>query len=190
MSLINWKVELKLKWLSYCVLSAAVNDNANGNNNNHIFIIKDIKLYVPVITLSARDDQKLTKIFSKGFEISVYWNQFETKSKNKNTTNECRYFLESSFAAVNSLFVLVYSNEDADSKKIKAKRYYLPKGMIKNYNVIINEKSFYDQAIDSDIKQYEDIRKLTTEQGEDYTTGCLLDYDYKKRYFSLIDLSN
>ena len=61
------------------------------------------------------------------------------------------------------MFVLVYSNEDADSKKIKAKRYYLPKGIIKNYNVIINGKSFYDQAIDSDIKRYEDIRKLTTE---------------------------
>ena len=121
MSLINWQVELKLKWSSYCVLSAAVNDNANGNNNNNIFIIKDIKLYVPVITLSGRDDRKLTKIFSKGFEISVYWNEFETKSKNKNTTNECRYFLKSSFAGVNRLFVLVYSNEDADSKNLKLK---------------------------------------------------------------------
>ena len=42
-------------------------------------------------------------------------------------------------------------------------------------NVIINGKIFYDQAVDSNIKQYEEIRKLTTRQGEDYTTGCLLD---------------
>ena len=56
--------------------------------------------------------------------------------------------------------------------------------------MIINGKNFYDQAIDSDIKRYEEIRKLTTEQGEDYTTGCLLDFDYKKRYLTLIDLSN
>ena len=78
---------------------------------------------------------------------------------------------------VNRLLVSVYSNEDAASKRFKAKRYYLPKGIIKNYNVIIKGKHFYDQAIDSEIKQYEENRKLTTGQGEDYTTGCLLDYE-------------
>ena len=58
--------------------------------------------------------------------------------------------------------------------------------------MIINGKNFYDQAIDSDIKQYEEIRKLTTWQGEEYTTRCLLDYYYyKKNYYRLIavDLS-
>ena len=44
--------------------------------------------------------------------------------------------------------------------------------------MIINGKSFYDQPVDSDIKRYEEIRKLTTGQLEDYTTGCLLDYNY------------
>ena len=63
--------------------------------------------------------------------------------------------------------------------------------MIKNYNVIINGKSFYDQPIDSDIKGHAEIRKSTTGQGEDYTTGCLLDYDYIKNHYRLIavDLS-
>ena len=79
-----------------------------------------------------------------------------------------------------SNFVLVYSNHDYNAKRFKAKKYYLPKGIIKNYNVIINGKHFYDPAIDSDIKKYEEIRKLTTGQGEDYTTECLLDYDYIK----------
>ena len=73
------------------------------------------------------------------------------------------------------MFVLVYSNNDNNAKRFKAKGYYLPKGIIKNYNVIIIGKNFYDQAIDSGIKRYEEIRKLTTGQGEDYTTGCLLD---------------
>ena len=73
----------------------------------------------------------------------------------------------------------------------KAKRYYLPKGIIDNYNVIINGKNVYDQLVNSDIKRYEEIRKLTTGQGEDYTTGCLLDYDYIKNHYRLIavDLS-
>ena len=73
------------------------------------------------------------------------------------------------------MFVLVYSNQVADSKRFNAKRYYLLKDIIKNYNVIMNGKNFYDQAIDYDIKRYEEIRKLTTGQGEDYTSGCLLD---------------
>ena len=73
------------------------------------------------------------------------------------------------------MFVLVYSNQVADSKRFNAKSYYLLKGIIKNYNVIMNGKNFYDQAIDYDIKRYEEIRKITTGQGEDYTSGCLLD---------------
>ena len=59
------------------------------------------------------------------------------------------------------------------------------------FNFIINVKNFHDQAIDSDIKQYEEIKKWTTTQDEDYTTGCLLDYDYINNYYRLIgfDLS-
>ena len=52
--------------------------------------------------------------------------------------------------------------------------------------MIIIGKNFYDQPIDSDVKWYEEIRKLTTGQGEDYTTGCLLDYDYFKNNYRLI----
>ena len=48
--LINCKVELKLRWTKYCVLSVAGIDNVNSNDedNNNIFTIKDTKLYVPV----------------------------------------------------------------------------------------------------------------------------------------------
>ena len=74
MPLINCKVELKLKWTKYCVLSAVGNDNNDANSNNIIFIIKDTKLYVPVFTLSAKSNQKLTKLLSKGFERSLYSN--------------------------------------------------------------------------------------------------------------------
>ena len=104
----------------------------------------------------------------------------------KKSTNEFMYFLESNVIGVNRLFVLVYTNQDAASKRFKAKRYYLPNGIIDTYNVINYRKNFYDQPIDSDIKQYEEIRKLITGQGEDYTTGCLLDYDYIRNHYMLI----
>ena len=124
-------------------------------------------------------------------ERSVYWNERKTKSENRNTTNNYRYFLQSNFVAVNRLFALVHSNEDDGSKRFNTRRYYLPKSLTKNYNAIINGKNFYEQAIDTDTQRCEEIRKLTTGQCEDYTTGCLLDYDYIKYHYRLIaiDLS-
>ena len=73
--------------------------------------------------------------------------------------------------------VLIHSNQDNNSKKYKAERNYLPKSVIKHYNFLISGENLYDQHIDYDIKWYEEIRKLTTRQGEDYTRGCLLDYE-------------
>ena len=100
-------------------------------------------------------------------------------------------YLESNFVGVNRLFVLVYTNLDDNSIRFKTRRYYFPKGIINNYKVIINGKNCYDQPIDSDKKRYEEIRKLSTEQGEDYTTACLLDCEYIKNHYRLIvvDLS-
>ena len=69
---------------------------------------------------------------------------------------------------------------------MKAKNYYLPKGITDNYNNTINGKNFYDQAIDSDIKQYEEMSKLATRQGENYTAGCLLNYDCIKNHYRSI----
>ena len=75
-------------------MSAAGADNANSNVNIIIFTIKDTKLYVPVVTLSAKDNQKLSKLISKGFERSVYWKKYKTKRDNKNATDDYRNFLE------------------------------------------------------------------------------------------------
>ena len=69
------------------------------------FTIKDTKLYVPVATLSARDNQKLSKFLRKGFERPVYMNKCKIKRHNKNTTNGFRYFIESDFVGANTLFV-------------------------------------------------------------------------------------
>ena len=62
------------------------------DSDNVIFTIKDTKLYVPAVTLSSRDNQKLSKILSKGFERSVYWKEYKTKNENINTANKFRLF--------------------------------------------------------------------------------------------------
>ena len=89
-----------------------------------------IKCYCRHFT--SKDNQKLSKPFSKGFERSVYWNEYKTKSENKNTTNEYRYILESNFTGINRLFTLVYLNRNNDVNQFDPRKYYLPKGIIKN----------------------------------------------------------
>ena len=83
-------------------LSAAANDNDNDNDNanNIIFTTKDTSLYVPVVTLSERLNEKLSKLLSEGFERLVCGNEYKTKNDNKNATNEYRYFLKSNFVGV------------------------------------------------------------------------------------------
>ena len=68
-------------------MSADGSKNTNANPNNIIFTTKDTKIYTAVVTLSAKDNQKLSKLLSKGLEWSVYWNEYKTKSENKNTKN-------------------------------------------------------------------------------------------------------
>ena len=89
------------------------------------------------------------------------------------------------------MFVLVYLHSFADIKTYNAPNNYLPKGIIKKYNAIINGKNCHNNPINSDETRYEEIRKLTTGQCEDYTTGCLLNYEYIKNHYWLIaaDLS-
>ena len=68
---------------------------------------------------------------------------------------------------------------------------FLPRVNITNYNLLIDGRNFYDQPINDIIKQYGEIKNIATEQGDDYTTGCLLDYQYFKDHYNLIaiDLS-
>ena len=79
--------------------------------------------------------------------------------------------------------VLTFENED---NRKSHSTYYLPKVEVKYYNVMTDGKNFFDQPINSDIRTYENIRKITTGQGYDYTNGCLLDYSYFKDHYKRI----
>ena len=92
------------------------------------------------------------------------------------------------------MFVLAFDNSDNDDKKVERnsrRNYFLPRGNITYYNVLIDGRNFYDQPINDLVKQYDKIRKAATGQGDNYITGCLLDYQYFKDHFNIIaaDLS-
>ena len=71
------------------------------------------------------------------------------------------------------------------------KKYFLPRVKIEKYNIEIDGINYYDQSINGPIKQYEEVRKTSTGQGDDYTTGCLSDFAYFEKNYRLIaaDLS-
>ena len=104
-----------------------------------------------------------------------------------------RELLDSSWQGVKRLFVLAYNNKEGDNQ-VSAdsyQKYFLPRVKIENYNIEIDGKNFYDQPINDAIKQYDEIRKTSTGQGDDYTTGCSLDFAYFENNYRLIavDLS-
>ena len=70
-------------------------------------------------------------------------------------------------------------------------RYFMPRVNLKGCNVLIDGQSFYDQPVSDQTKKYNELRKVTIGKGDDYTTGCLLDYDYFLKHYNVaaIDLS-
>ena len=73
-----------------------------------------------------------------------------------------------------------------DAQRTSNKRYYIPNVEIKDYNVMTDGKNFFDQPIKNNKLTYENIRKIATGHGDNYTTGCLLDYRYFKKYYKMI----
>ena len=141
---------------------------------NTTFTITDTKPYVPLVTLSIEDNAKLMKLLNEGFKRSVYWNKYKIiPNKTYNQNKHIRELLDASFQEVKRLFVLAYDN--TGNNPITAdfyEKYFLPRIKIKN---------FYDQPINDSVKQYDEIRRISTGQGDDYTTGCLLDFAYFKK---------
>ena len=170
MPLINCKVELSLKWYERCLLTVA---------NTATFKIIDAKLYVPIVTISLEDNAKLSNLLR--IKRPIYWNEYKV-TPNKiveiAAADEEKYIkelLDSSCEGVNRLFVLAYNNT-AGKNQVSVdsyKKYFLPSFKIDKYNIEIDERNFYDQPINDSIKQYDEIGKISTGKGDDYTTGCL-----------------
>ena len=86
--------------------------------------------------------------------------------------------LDASIQGVNRLFTLAHAHGDNITNENSYRRYFLARLKTKNYNIEIDGRNFYDQSINDSIKQYDEIRKISTGQSDDYTTGCLLHFAY------------
>ena len=183
MPLINCEVILILTWSSTCVLIATGIPNQNAT-----FAITDTKLYAPVVTLSTQENTKFFQQLKSGFKRVINWNKYLSKPELLAQNPNLNHLAEPSFQGVNRLFVLAFENDD---DRTSDDRYYLPTVKIKDYNIVINGENFFDQPIKNNKITYDNIRKIATGQGDDYTTGCLLDYTYFANTYKVIavDLS-
>ena len=183
MPLINCKIKLNLTWKKECVLST--------DNGNAVFIINDTKKNVPVVTLSKEDNKDFIEQQNKGFQRSIYWNEYKTKEINENAdANVFKYInLDPSFQGVNRLFVMTYNRANGQPTRNGQRKYYLSRIDLEKYNVIIDGRNFYDNPIESDTEKYRELKKVMIGKGEDYTTGSLLDFNYSDKHYKLVDLS-
>ena len=180
MHLINCEINLILTWSSTCVIT-----NSTGAG---IFEITDTKLYVPVVTLSTKGNAKLLQQLKSGFKRVINWNKCLSKPELLRRNANLNYLIEPNFQGVNRLFILAFEN---DTQRTSHSNYYLPNVEIKDYNITINGEKFFDQPIKDNKTTYDNIRKIAIGYGDDYATGCLLDYPYFIETYKMIavDLS-
>ena len=81
------------------------------------------------------------------------------------------------------MFVLAYASGDNITNENSYKKYFLPRVKIKSYYIEIDARNFYDQSINVLIKQYDEITKISIGQGDDFATGCLLDFSYFEKNY-------
>ena len=122
-----------MTWPENCVIIST-----NIANQNPTFTIAEITLYVPVVTLWTQDHSKLLPQLKSGFKRTISWNKYQSKPELLAQNANLNQLIEPSFQGVNRLFVLVFED---DAQKIIKRRYYILNVEIKDYIVMIDEKT-------------------------------------------------
>ena len=162
MPLINCGVSLILTRSSTCVITNSTGAGA--------FEITDTKLSVPVVTLSTQDNAKLLQQIKSDFKRVVNWNKYLSKPELLAQNPNLYHLVEPNFQGVNRFFVLAFENDTQRTSHIFL---HLPNVEIKNYNLMINEENSFYQPIKNNKVTYENITKICTGSGDDYTIGSL-----------------
>ena len=138
------------------------------------------------IVRSTKNDKRLLQQLRKGFKRTIKWNKYRSEMTNQTKNNNLNYLIDPTFTKVNRFFVLSFENEN---DRTSFSKYYVPKVEIKDFNVLIDGKSFFDVPVKNKEEAYEKIMSIS--KNNDYTTGNLLDYEYFSKHYKLIaiDLS-
>ena len=127
------------------------------------FAKTDTKLYVPVVTLLTQDNAILLQQLKSGFKRTINWSKYQSKVSIERQNHYLDYLIDPSCQIVGKIFVLLFENND-DRKKQTG--YFLPKVDIRDYNVMADGQNVFDHPVKSDIRTYDNIRKIVTDQGK------------------------
>ena len=195
--LINCEVELILTWSKKCVLADmsvnAVLNPPTVHPSDATFQITDTKLHVPVVTSSKENNIKLLEKLKSGFKRTIKWNKYRSQMSVQSNNNNLNYLIVPTFTNFNRLFVLSFERIEKNNIKKDYRGsfsyHYIPKVQIKDSNVLIDGKSFFDLPIKNEEEAYEKIIDMSN--NNNYMTGNLLDFAYYKKNYKLIaiDLS-
>ena len=133
MPIINCEVELILTWSKNVVIT-----NSTGEGK---FAITETKLYVPVVTLSTQDKAKLLQRLKSVFKRRIAWSKYESSIKTFAQNRYLNDLINPNFQGISRLFVLSFENEN---DRTSHSTYYLLKVEIKDYNVMIDDRNFFD----------------------------------------------
>ena len=138
-------------------------------------------MYVPVFSLSTKDDNNFLEQLKSGFRRTIKWNKYRSEMTNQTNTNQLNYLIDPTFTKVNRLLVLSFENE---GDRTSFSKYYVSKVEVKYFNALIDEKSVFDVPVKNKEEAYEKIMKIS--KNNDYATGNLLNYEYFSKHYKLI----
>ena len=150
---------------------------ANNPPTGLEFQIKDTKLYVLVVTLSKENDIKDLEKLKFGFKKNIKGNKYKSQMTIQNNNNNLNYLIDPTFTNANRLFVLSFERIEENNVKKDHRdsfsHYYVLKVQIKDFNVLINGKDFFDLPVKNEEEAY--VKIIEMSNNNDYTTGNLLD---------------
>ena len=137
-------------------------------------MITSTELYVPVVTFSINDNIKFLENIKQGFKRTIFWNNNTSEITTQPKINNLDYLIDPTFRNINKLFVLSFKNGNNDPTRYSFEKYYIPLVEMKDFNVLIDDKPFFDQPVKSKQEAYG--KRIEMSRNDDYTTANLLDY--------------
>ena len=149
MPLVNCEVPLILTWSRECVITimerrVITNTRRDTSPTNATFQITGTKFYAPAVTLSTKNGKRLLQQLRTGFKRTIKWNKQNSERTNQTKNNNLNYLIDPTLIKINKLFVLSFENENDRTSFL---RYYVPNVQIKDFNVLIDRKSFFHMPI-------------------------------------------
>ena len=139
--------------------------------------------------MSKENDTKLLEQLKSGFKRTVKWNKYRSQMTIQPQNNNLNYLIDPTFTKVNRLFVLSFARTSTGVHRNSFSHYYVPSVRIRDFNVLVDGKSFFDLSAKTEEEAFE--KPMSDDRNNDYTTGDLLDFAYFKKIIIImaIDVS-